>query len=114
MSRRSGRPTSPVRCESLERRALFAAAPSDVLTKAVRQDLLNHWNGSNKSTLQADLTANNLSAFDTHLLSYMTARAGQSFFWKTSDVAGIKSFINTNLATSGTISNADHIVSHMF
>src|SRR5439155_10429594 len=39
---------------------------------------------------------------------------GQTFFWRTGDVAGIKSFVNANLATSSTVSNADHIVAHQF
>jgi hypothetical protein len=99
--------------ERLEQRTLFAA-PSDVLTKAIRQELLNHWNGSNKTTLQAKLDANQLGAFDGALLSYMTSRGGQSFFWNTSDVAGIKSFVNANLSTSTTISNANNVVAHKF
>ena len=46
---------SPIeRCfelQPLERRVLFAVA-GDVLTKAIRQELLNHWTGSNKAYLR--------------------------------------------------------------
>jgi hypothetical protein len=90
------------------------AAPSSVLTKSVRQDLLKHWSGPNKSALQKKLTANKMGSFDSLLLGYMKSRAGNTFFWNSADVGGIKDFINTNLATSTTISNADHIVAHEF
>src|SRR5690242_15588075 len=33
----------PVLMHALEQRLLFAAAPTDLLTKAVRQELLDHW-----------------------------------------------------------------------
>ena len=92
----------------------LAAAPSDVLTKALRQNLLNHWNGPNKADLQAKLDANKMGAFDGALLSYMQSRPGNTFFWNTSDVTGIKNFINSKLATSSTISNANNLVAHRF
>ena len=100
-------------CESLERRTLLTVTPSSVLTKANRQEIIDHWVGSNKATLQTKLNTSN-AAFDNSLLGYMTGRAGQSFFWNTSDVAGIKTFVNANIATSTTVSNADSIVAHMF
>src|SRR5438552_486448 len=94
--------------------ALTQPTPSDLLTKTVRQNFLNHWSGSNKADLQAKLDANKLGAFDDALLAYMQARGGQTFFWNLSDIAGIVSFINTNLATASTIGHADDIVAHKF
>ncbi|HYO09225.1 MAG TPA: alginate lyase family protein [Tepidisphaeraceae bacterium] len=91
-----------------------AVAPSDVLTRAARQDLLDHWNGPNRADLQAKLNANKLGAFDGALLAYMRSRAGNTFFWNTADVPKIKEFINTKLATASVISNADHVVAHRF
>src|SRR5207237_10233457 len=79
-----------------------------------RQTLLDHWNGANKADLQAKLDAGKMGAFDDLLLSYMKARAGQTFFWKTSDVSSIVSFINTNLDAGPTISHADDSVAHRF
>ncbi|MEO6435545.1 MAG: alginate lyase family protein, partial [Tepidisphaeraceae bacterium] len=95
--------------------ALIAqTAPADLLTRGIRQQLLKHWTGPNKAELQAKLDANKLGAFDGLLLDYVKRRAGGTFFWKTSDVAGIKSFINSNLDTASVIRNADHIVAHRF
>ena len=79
---------------------MFLAAPGDVLTKGIRQELLDQLDVPSKDYLQTKLNNNQMGAFDGGLLDYMTNRAGQSFFWNTGDVAGIKSFINTNLATS--------------
>src|SRR6266487_2515647 len=98
--------------QPLEKRVLFAS-PSTVLTHAMRQEIIDHWSGSNKATLQTKLNTGN-GAFDGYLLTYMQGRAGTTFFWNTSDVAGIKSFVNSNLSTSTTVSNADHIVAHQF
>src|SRR5205809_8017756 len=98
--------------QPLERRVLLAA-PSDVLTHAIRQSIIDHWSGGNKATLQTKLNTSN-AAFDNYLLGYMSGRAGNTFFWNTGDVAGIKTFVNANISTSTTVSNADHIVSHMF
>src|SRR4051794_6075752 len=94
--------------------ALSQPTPADLLTKTVRQNLLNHWSGTNKAALQAKLDANKLGAFDDALLAYMQGRGGQTFFWNQSDIAGIVSFINTNLATATTIGHADDIVAHKF
>jgi hypothetical protein len=90
------------------------AAPADVLTKAVRQELVNNWTGSNKAELQAKLNENKMGAFDGLLLDYMINRSGQTFFWKSTDVAGIVQFFKDNFSTSSTISNADNIVAHRF
>jgi hypothetical protein len=100
--------------QPLEKR-LFFAAPSAVLTKPIRQELLNHWTGSNKAELQAKLDANKMGAFDGALLSYMSARGGNTFFWNTGDVGDIRTFVNApNISTSTLISRADNIVAHMF
>src|SRR5262245_10102936 len=102
----------PFEFQPLEPRLLFAV-PS--ITKAMRQELLAHWNGANKADLQAKLDANKPGAFDGLLLNYMATRGGNTFFWKTSDVAGIKSFVNApNIATSTLIARADSIVAHKF
>ncbi|HYO10990.1 MAG TPA: alginate lyase family protein [Tepidisphaeraceae bacterium] len=90
----------------------LAAVPT--VTKAMRQELVNKWSGANKADLQAKLDENKMGAFDTALLSYMTGRSGQTFYWKTGDVAGIKSFVNSWIATSTVVSNANHIVAHEF
>jgi len=97
----------------LEQRVLLSVTTS-ALTKAARADLLNHWSGPHAPTLAKDLKARKYGAFDNLLLNYMKSRPGDYFFWKTSDVNSIKSFINTNLATSSTISNANHVISHQF
>src|SRR4029078_13717530 len=72
----------------------------------------NHLQTANEAYLQTKLNNNQFGAFDGALLDYMKTRAGQSFFWNTSDVAGIKTFINTNLATSTVISHADSLVAN--
>ncbi|HEX8522100.1 MAG TPA: alginate lyase family protein [Tepidisphaeraceae bacterium] len=98
----------------MQAQALSQPTVASLLTKAVRQDLLNHWSGSNKSSLQSLLNANNLSGFDAALLTYMQNRAGQTFYWNSADVAGNVSWIQTNLNTAGTIANADAILAHKF
>ncbi|HEV2292486.1 MAG TPA: alginate lyase family protein [Tepidisphaeraceae bacterium] len=94
--------------------AVAALAPADLLSKAARQNLLDHWSGENRASLQAKLNANQLGAFDAALLEYMQKRPGQTFVFKQSDVAGIVSFINENLPTGATIRRADHLVAHRF
>src|SRR5436190_449681 len=76
MRRKSSRSWSCV-MQALEPRTLLSTTPASVLTKAIRQDLLNHWSGSNKAYLQTKLDNNQMGAFDGNLLSYMQARAGQ-------------------------------------
>src|SRR5688572_22663286 len=94
--------------------AAVAAAPADLLTKALRQELVNRWSGPNKAELQSRLDQNKMGAFDQILLDYMKARPGNTFYWNTSDVAAIQDFINAKLATSNTINNANSIVDHRF
>ncbi|HEX8523821.1 MAG TPA: alginate lyase family protein [Tepidisphaeraceae bacterium] len=90
------------------------ASSTAVLTKATRQELLSHWSGPGKGSLSKKLKQNKLGGFDELLLNYMKNRAGTTFFWNTRDVEGIKNFINTNLATASTISNAENVVAHRF
>src|SRR3954470_16773437 len=88
--------TAVFELDSLEKRLLFSGAavlahaphaiaaastPLSVLTKAQRQDLLNHFDSTNEATLQGLLDANKPGAFDTQLLSYMLTRSGPSFFY---------------------------------
>ncbi len=108
-------PANPLVIEKLSPTAITPlAAPTDVLTKGVRQELLKNWNGPNKTALQKKLNTNRMGGFDSLLLSYMRSRAGNTFFWNTADVGSIKNFINANLATATTLANADHIVAHQF
>jgi hypothetical protein len=98
--------------QPLEQRLLFAVP---TITKAMRQDLLAHWNGANKADLQAKLDANKPGAFDGLLLNYMATRGGSTFFWNTADIPGIRTFVNEpNIATSTLIARADNIVAHKF
>jgi hypothetical protein len=97
--------------EPLEQRALLAS-PNDVLTTAMRQEIIDHWVGPNRATMQARLEVGN-GAFDAHLLRYMATRPA-SFFWTPADVSEIADFINGNLATQGLIGLADDIVEHRF
>src|SRR3954447_10308411 len=114
---------------ALEKRLLFSAAaksvhaphaiaaaatPLSVLTKAQRQDLLNHFDSTNKATLQGLLDANKPGAFDTQLLSYMLTRSGPSFFYDSSNVSNYASYITGHFDVTGTIGNADDIVNHLF
>jgi hypothetical protein len=94
--------------------AAINATPPDLLTKALRQQIVDRWNGSNKASLQTLLNQNKMGAFDGALLDYMKARTGNTFYWNRGDVAGIQDFINANLATSNTINNANSIVAHRF
>ena len=91
-----------------ERDAFGRADQGDALS------IIDHWVvGAEKTALQTKLNTGN-GAFDGALLTYMTTRAGTDFFWNTSDVASIKTFVNANISTSSTVSNADSIVSHEF
>src|SRR5688572_33019380 len=83
-----------------------AVAPTELLTKAVRQNLLNHWTGPNKQSLQDKLNVNQLGAFDAALLEYLRERPGQTYYWKQSDVGKIVSFINDELSTGFLIGHA--------
>ena len=94
--------------------SLQALAPADVLTKGMRQNLLNHWTGVNRASLQAKLNANQLGAFDAALLEYMRERPGQTFVFKQSDVGEIVDFINDELSTAFVIGHADDLVAHRF
>jgi hypothetical protein len=100
--------------ESLESRMLLAATPAQVLTKAMRQDLLNNLNISIKSTLQSRLKANDMAGFDTKLLDFMKARTGTHFFFEPSDVNSYLSYIDSNLNNSDVTSRANAILSNLY
>ena len=58
------------------------ATPASVLTKPIRQTLLDGMAGlpsATKTSLQSKLTSNDLAGFDTTLLSYMTTRTNAHF-----------------------------------
>jgi uncharacterized heparinase superfamily protein len=98
--------------EPLERRALLAS-PADVLTTAMRQQIIDHWVGPNRATMQAKLDVGP-GAFDAHLLRYMLTRPEQSFFWRPADVPEIGRFIAEHLYTQDVIDLADDVVDHRF
>src|SRR5437763_49549 len=100
--------------QPLEARLLLTTTPASVLTNPIRQDLLNHWNGSNKATLQNLLNQNKVSVFDSTLLSYMTARSGPNFYFDPANAATNASYIQANFNTATTIANANAILSHHF
>src|SRR3954468_21722122 len=102
--RQPTRNSSRFEIQPLESRVFLSVTPYSILTKANRQYIIDHWTGANKATLQTKLNTSN-SAFDNALLGYMQGRGGQTFFWNPSDVAGIKSFVNANLATGSTVAN---------
>jgi hypothetical protein len=110
----SGAPVPPAPVPAQSGAVLLSLDPGAVLTNGMRADLLAHWSGPNKADLQSLLDQRKWGAFDGALLSYMQSRSDQSFFWKTGDVAGIKSFVNTNLTTGSVVPNADHVLSHQF
>src|SRR5437868_6841705 len=89
--------------QPLEARLLLTTTPASVLTKPIRQDLLNHWNGSNKATLQNLLNQNKVSVFDSTLLSYMTSRSGPNFYFDPANAATNASYLQANFTTATTI-----------
>ena len=88
--------------------------PADILTKAMRQTLLDRWHGPNKASLQQKLNANQLGAFDAALLEYMRNRDGDDFMWNQENVPDIIDFINDNLDTSLMIQHGEDLVDHVF
>src|SRR4051794_2004612 len=78
--------------QSLESRVLLSGetvTPATVLTKAMRQSLLAHWDGPNKAALTDLLAQSKLGAFDSNLLNYMIGRdasgSGPKFFFQAAD-----------------------------
>src|SRR5437016_5065208 len=101
--------SAPATIDMLERRVFLSTDPAAVLTKANRQTLLNGMTLSAglKTSLQNSLNSNNLSAFDTSLLSYMTSRTNAHFFFDVSDAASIGSYINSTVGDGGSVSRAN-------
>src|SRR5262245_15396678 len=95
------------RIEWLEPRTLLAVTPAEVLTKQMRQDLLNELSINIKSSLQSKLTANDLARFDQQLLNFFVSRSASHFFFDPSDVAGIVTYHNTQLDPSDVFARAD-------
>lgn len=93
--------------EGLEPRLCLAVTPGSLLTKPIRQELLNNLNLPIKDSLQAKLTANDLAGFDQSLLDYFVNRSNVHFFFDPSDVAGLVSYHNANLNTADVINGAD-------
>jgi hypothetical protein len=93
---------------------LRAYTPSNVLTKAQRQDLLNNWSGPNKASLQSQLNSNDLNGFDQSLLDYMANRTNAQFYFTPGQVDGYVSWIQNNLGYANYITHADNIVNHLF
>src|SRR5262249_1063803 len=100
--------------QQLEDRVLLSVTPAQVLTPAIRQNLLNNLNLANKSTVQADLNANNMAAFDAALLTDMQTRTDAHFFFDPSDVPGDVSYITTHLNYSDVLSRANAVVSNYY
>src|SRR5437764_1262989 len=80
--------------DSLERRVLMSATPSSLLTKPIRQTLLNGMtlSASLKNTLQNDLNTNALSAFDTAVLNYMQTRTNAHWFFDVASAGSIATY----------------------
>lgn len=100
--------------QSLEPRTFLAATPAQVLTPAIRQNLLNHLNISIKSSLQAKLTANNVAGFDADLLAYMQTRTGAHFFFDPADIGDYVTYINANLNTSDVIDHSNSVLNNLY
>src|SRR4051812_1322187 len=102
--------------EPLEGRLFLSTDPAVVLTKANRQTLLTGMNLSAtlKNSLQGSLNSNNLAAFDTSLLNYMTSRTNAHFFFDIANSASIATYITSNVGDGGAVSRANQLVSHVF
>src|SRR4051812_7912078 len=107
--------------QQLESRTLLSGetlTPATVLTKAMRQDLLAHWDGANKAALADLLAQKKYGAFDANLMNYMVARdaagTGPHFFFKSGDADGIASYVQLHLSTANTVAHADAVLSHLF
>ena len=103
----------PFVLQPLEPRVFLSVTPSTVLTKAMRQSIIDHWIGSNKATLQTKLNTGN-GAFDGYLLSYMARAAAPAFSGTPATSTASKRSSTRISSTSSTITNADSIVAHMF
>lgn len=100
--------------QSLESRLFFAATPASVLTKAIRQTLLNNLTISIKSTLQAELNSNDLAGFDSALLTYMKNRTAGQFYFKPADVPEYVDYVQNNMGTTDVTDRADDILSNLY
>src|SRR4051812_45271399 len=109
---RKPKTANPVMMDELEPRITFAAGgpvsgpvthalprgtPATVLTKTIRQTLLDGLNvyTALKNSLKSKLANNDMAGFDSGLLSYMTARTNAHFFFDISDASSIGAYIET-------------------
>lgn len=106
--------------ERLEDRLLFAQTPASprpdtlgaVFDKSERVALLSRLTMIKKATyltLQSNLNANDVAAFDANLLSYMRSRTTAQYFFDTSDAGTIASYINSNIGFSGQTKTANWV-----
>ncbi|MBC8107977.1 MAG: alginate lyase family protein, partial [Anaerolineae bacterium] len=107
-------PIAPL--QAITRGAIVRGTPSSVLTKAIRQTLLDGLNvyTALKNSLKSKLANNDLAGFDSGLLGYMTARTNANFFFDIDDAAAIGSYINTNLGDGGAPAHGDQLIAHLF
>jgi hypothetical protein len=110
------RPQSADRFEiqPLEARVMLAATPGSVLTKQMRQTLLNNMSINIKSSLQTKLNSNDLAGFDTQLLSYMNTRTSGQFYFTPADVTTYVSYITSNLNVSDVTGRADDVLQNLY
>src|SRR2546426_3715068 len=92
--------------QPLESRILLTTTPTSVLTKSIRQDLVNHWSAANKATLQSLLDKSKVSVFDSTLLSYMRSRSGPSFYFDPTDAQTDANYVKAHFNVSATTTNA--------
>jgi hypothetical protein len=106
--------------EKLEDRVLFALTPASprpdtlgaTFDKSERVDLLARLTMINSGTylsLQSSLNANDISGFDSTLLSYMRNRTTASYFFDDSQAGSIASYASSNLSVASQIQHADWI-----
>src|SRR2546429_7426556 len=100
--------------QPLEPRLLLATTPASVLSKSIRQDLLNHWSGSNKAALQSLLNQSKVSVFDSTLLGYMRSRSGPNFYFDPSAAQTDANYIQAHYDVSATTTNANSLLAHKF
>src|SRR5205814_2131592 len=100
--------------QQLESRIFLSITPASVLSKSIRQDLVNHWSGSNKAVLQSLLDKSKISVFDSSLLSYMRTRSGPNFYFDPSAAQTDANYVKAHYSVSATTTNANSLLAHKF
>ncbi|MBC7785574.1 MAG: alginate lyase family protein [Burkholderiales bacterium] len=106
--------------EQLEQRFFLSMTPSSPrpdslgsgFDKGERQILLSrltNLSAGTYNTLSANLAANNVSAFDSNLLSYMRGRSTASYFFTPGSAASIGDYVNANLSITSQVQKADWV-----